>query len=625
MDLHQGPVASRSAASRSAPRGAVASASAASGVTPQKSSGSSAEARKKVPPLSSMSLTKPPPELPPQLRTDFEGDPELLGEGAFAVVRRLRHRRTKEIVALKVVEKYPLHIRNMLPQLQREVRIQGNLRHRHILHLHSCLEDDSYVYMLLEHCAGGSLRKLCMSQPNHRLHEAVACRYFAQICQGVDYMHQHLCVHRDLKPENMLLAGDDEVRICDFGWSAEVQMEQALRTTCGTPHCWPPELFEGESQDVGVDLWALGTMCYELVVGHAPFWGDMEELRRKVLAVDLRYPPNVLSKPAINLCHCLMQRDPRSRVSANRLLAEHPWVRQGLSASGACPAPLTPTTLLPAPIAAVGFTSASAAERPAATISAPATRASHLLNAGLGGSAEAAVGPISTPKLAMNPLPTSKSWDFGSVSGLGSAPVEEATLVPRDRWAEAGAALGDSKVAKQAQAQAKAMAAAAAAVKPIGNGCASGVLDFNRKRPGSGGSITVPLVVTNGDPFVSPYVASFEPRLGSNMEAPTPSLAGLRERPAMIPTLAPLLSYGGTGTSSSSSSPPRRALGPLSTTTAAAASAAGAAAAAAGAAAAREATFHVGGLKPQVGSGEGNGAHAIAVPVVSVSDRKSVV
>lgn len=117
----------------------------------------------------------------------------------------------------------------------------------------------------------------------------------------------------------------------------------------------------------------------------------------------------------------------------------------------------------------------------------------------------------------------------------------------------------------------------------------------------------------------SPYVCDFQPRLGSNMEAPTPSLAGLRERPAMIPTLAPLLSYGGTGTSSSSSSPPRRALGPLSTTTAAAASAAGAAAAAAGAAAAREATFHVGGLKPQVGSGEGNGAHAIAVPVVSVS------
>ncbi|CAE8645703.1 unnamed protein product, partial [Polarella glacialis] len=95
------------------------------------------------PPLKSMSLTKPPPELPPELAADFEGAPELLGEGAFAVVCRLHHRRTGEVVALKVVEKYPLHIRNMLPQLQREVRIQRNLHHRHILRLLSCMEDDA--------------------------------------------------------------------------------------------------------------------------------------------------------------------------------------------------------------------------------------------------------------------------------------------------------------------------------------------------------------------------------------------------------------------------------------------------------------------------------------------------
>eukprot|EP00928_Gymnodinium_smaydae_P019047 TRINITY_DN17271_c0_g4_i1.p1 TRINITY_DN17271_c0_g4~~TRINITY_DN17271_c0_g4_i1.p1 ORF type:complete len:424 (-),score=57.23 TRINITY_DN17271_c0_g4_i1:139-1410(-) len=62
----------------------------------------------------------------------------------------------------------------------------------------------------------------------------------------------------------------------------------------------------------------------------------MEELRRKVLAVDLRYPKGLLSPEAIHLFHCLLQRDPRSRVSASRLLAEHPWVRSGLSSgSGA--------------------------------------------------------------------------------------------------------------------------------------------------------------------------------------------------------------------------------------------------------------------------------------------------
>jgi len=286
--------------------------------------------RPKPPALQTGSLTKPPPELPPPLAADFEASSDLLGEGAFAVVRRLRQKRTGELVALKVVEKYPLLIRNMLPQLSREVRIQGRLQHRHILRLLSCMEDDSYVYMLLEHCAGGSLRGLCSKQPSFRLPEARAGRYFLQILQGVDFMHLNSCVHRDLKEENMLLTSDDEVRICDFGWSAEVQLEQALKTTCGTPHYWPPEIFEGQSQDVSVDLWALGTLIYELLVGHSPFWGSVEELRKKVLAVDVRYPPKLLSDEAVQLFHCLLRRDPKSRVPASKLLAEHPWVLRAM-------------------------------------------------------------------------------------------------------------------------------------------------------------------------------------------------------------------------------------------------------------------------------------------------------
>jgi len=143
-------------------------------------------------------------------------------------------------------------------------------------------------------------------------------------------MHQNGCVHRDLKPENMLLTEESQVKICDFGWSAEVQAEKALRTTCGTPHYWAPEIFEGLPQGFPVDFWALGTLVYEILVGHAPFWGSMEELRQKVLAVDLRYPPGLLSTEAINLFYCLMQRDPRNRVPTPRLLREHPWVRGAL-------------------------------------------------------------------------------------------------------------------------------------------------------------------------------------------------------------------------------------------------------------------------------------------------------
>ncbi|CAE8650119.1 unnamed protein product, partial [Polarella glacialis] len=82
--------------------------------------------------------------------------------------------------------------------------------------------------------------------------------------------------------------------------------------------------------DTAVDLWALGSLVYELLIGHGPFWGSVEELRKKVLAVDLRYPPGLLSTEAIQLFYCLLQKDPRSRVPCHQLLRDHPWVRRAL-------------------------------------------------------------------------------------------------------------------------------------------------------------------------------------------------------------------------------------------------------------------------------------------------------
>lgn len=306
--------------------------------------GEASGSRAVVPPLT-LTLTRLPEELPPQLSKDFAIDLSVLGEGAYAAVRRLRHRETGELVALKVVEKHPLLIRNMLPQLQREIGLQGRLPHKHILQLLSCFEDETHVYMLLEYCAGGSLRNLAQLQPNSRFPEGQSAWMFSQILMGVAFMHQQGIVHRDLKHDNILLTANREVRICDFGWSAEVQIERALLTTCGTPHIWAPEIFEGQPQSYATDMWALGNLIYELLVGHQPFWGEMEELRHKILSVDLRYPPDLLSQPAIHMFYCLLQRDPRCRVPAYKLLGEHPFIlpalaemqRQGLVAGRPTP------------------------------------------------------------------------------------------------------------------------------------------------------------------------------------------------------------------------------------------------------------------------------------------------
>eukprot|EP00913_Durusdinium_trenchii_P017765 g16692.t1 len=211
--------------------------------------GETASARDRIPAVPRLILPDPPmcltrmplaqsAQLPPQLDAcGFELDvlaPQL-GSGAYAAVRKLRHRKTGREMALKIVEKQPLEIRQMLPQMQRELGIQGALRHKHLLRLMSKLgivEDDRYIYMLLEFCGGGTLRSLCQAQPAKRLAEPDAARLIFQILQGVDHMHSHGFVHRDLKADNILLSLPEfDVRICDFGWSAEATLDKLLLTT----------------------------------------------------------------------------------------------------------------------------------------------------------------------------------------------------------------------------------------------------------------------------------------------------------------------------------------------------------------------------------------------------------
>lgn len=275
-----------------------------------------------------MSLTRNPDRdsLPAELLREYElvGE-ELLGEGAFAVVRLMRHIQSGELFALKCVEKHPLRIRNMICQMQREVKIQNSLVHPNILRLVRTFDEQTYVYMLLEYCGKGSLRSLLQQSPGNRLEDSIAAGYFEQIARGVEWMHRNSCVHRDLKLENMLLTDEDVVKICDFGWSADVSIEEMLQTTCGTTSYWAPEIWEGGLQDEAVDLWALGCMLYEMLAGHAPFYEqDQLKLKQKVLAVEFGYPP-WLSNESCHAVHILLQRVPTQRAKAAAIL-RHPWL-----------------------------------------------------------------------------------------------------------------------------------------------------------------------------------------------------------------------------------------------------------------------------------------------------------
>ncbi|XP_063901901.1 aurora kinase A-B-like [Zophobas morio] len=176
---------------------------------------------------------------------DFEiGRP--LGRGKFGNVFLARERRTKYIVALKVLFKSQLQKADVEHQLRREIEIQSRLQHPHILNLLGWFYDDRKIYLILEYAPRGELYKEL--QLYGKFPENRAAKYIRQLAEALIFLHKEKVIHRDIKPENLLLGINGDLKIADFGWS--VHAPSSRRTTlCGTLDYLPPEMIEGKAHD----------------------------------------------------------------------------------------------------------------------------------------------------------------------------------------------------------------------------------------------------------------------------------------------------------------------------------------------------------------------------------------
>ena len=121
-------------------------------------------------------------------------------------------------------------------------------------------------------------------------------KYIYQLADALSYCHSKKVIHRDIKPENLLLGVYGELKIADFGWS--VHAPSSRRTTiCGTLDYLPPEMIEDRPHDEKVDLWSLGVLCYELLVGKPPFETPTHDgTYQKILKCEYKFPSNLLSE-----------------------------------------------------------------------------------------------------------------------------------------------------------------------------------------------------------------------------------------------------------------------------------------------------------------------------------------
>ncbi|XP_055880742.1 MAP/microtubule affinity-regulating kinase 3-like isoform X14 [Biomphalaria glabrata] len=251
---------------------------------------------------------------------------KTIGKGNFAKVKLAKHVPTGREVAIKIIDKTQLNP-SSLQKLFREVRIMKLLDHPNIVKLFEVIETEKTLYLVMEYASGGEVFDYLVA--HGRMKEKEARAKFRQIVSSVQYCHQKHIVHRDLKAENLLLDGDMNIKIADYGFSNEFTPGNKLDTFCGSPPYAAPELFQGKKYDgPEVDVWSLGVILYTLVSGSLPFDGqNLKELRERVLRGKYRIP-FYMSTDCENLLKKFLVLNPLKRASLETIMKDK-WMNIG--------------------------------------------------------------------------------------------------------------------------------------------------------------------------------------------------------------------------------------------------------------------------------------------------------
>jgi tRNA A-37 threonylcarbamoyl transferase component Bud32 len=256
---------------------------------------------------------------------------ELVGQGGMGVVYKARQKHLDRLVALKILSPKIAGQKAFAERFAREARALGLLSHPNIVAVYDFGQKDHLFYFLMEFVDGVNLRQL-LDAGQLAPHEALAI--VPQVCDALQYAHDHGVVHRDIKPENILLDKSGRAKIADFGLAKLVgRQPKDLSLTgsgqvMGTPHYMAPEQMERPQQvDHRADIYSLGVVFYQMLTGELPL-GRFAPPSKKV-QIDVRLDHVVLRA---------LEKEPELRYQqANEVKTEVDTIVHTLPPSAAAP------------------------------------------------------------------------------------------------------------------------------------------------------------------------------------------------------------------------------------------------------------------------------------------------
>ena len=288
-----------------------------------------------------------------------------IGRGATGKVYEGKELKTNNVVAIKKIPLSKFTYGNTEKFTKREINALVSLSHENLIKFITVERTENNVYLILEYCNGGTLKEYQTydrNKYNMELNEFYVQKIIRQFIKGLEYMHKNNTIHRDIKLDNIMLnfnkypnivlndndtakvnydqvdLNDDfTVKIADLGFAKHLDHTQVTSTMLGTPTTMSPDVMNIKESDsktysIKADLWSLGIITYQLVIGRLPFTGkDFNELRTTIQNGKYSYSKKLnLSIEVISFINGLLQDEPKKRMNWEEI-KNHPFITTEVS------------------------------------------------------------------------------------------------------------------------------------------------------------------------------------------------------------------------------------------------------------------------------------------------------